>query len=658
MKKNNHTPAPAEGILQMFEGRFRPLMTTAVLYLAVSFVLRIVLWIAFGRHFDVVPLQLPVLLVSGGLNDLIVLPSLLLPLSLFLLFAPSWRKKSSFRRLLVHLLSAALIFALIYLATTQYFFFDEFNSRFNLVSVNYLIYPYEVFVNIWQTYHVVWFLLGTGILTLLAQIFLGSWLVRPQLPHARFSSRLKFTGLHIALAMLLLAVFSTDSLSLFSNRVANEIAANGISSFFRALHTNELDYNLYYRTINRATAFSIMQKELLPDGRKPVVSFPPMNRTFPGYSDGLGKLNIVVIVEESFGAQFVGSYGDTRGLTPSFDQLSSQGVLFANTYAGGTRTVRGLSAIVTSMPPIPSEGIMKRPGSEDMANWGGVLRRRGYSTSFLYGGHGIFDNMNHFFSSNGFVTNDLAEIKDITHRTVWGACDEDLFRYAMTYFEKESADGKPFFSMIMTTSNHQPYTFPETIPSIPTSGGGRLAGIRYADYALGQFIDQAEKTPWGKNTLFVIVADHDARVYGSEKIPMRHYRIPLLILAPGRLQPKVVQTRIGQIDIAPTVMGILGLPFTAPFFGQDVLHGPADRERPILVNHGRDVGLLFGEKLAVLGLHKSAAVFNYDADSHDLLPAGNDPAVIDLATAYYQTAFDLFKSRQYQLPPPSVAVQP
>ncbi len=658
MKKNNRTLAPVEGILQLLQGRFRPLMTTAVLYLVVSFALRIVLWGFFGRQFEVAPSQLPVLLVLGGLNDLIVLPSILLPLSLMLLLAPSWQKKSSFRRLLTHLLSATVIFALIYLALTQYFFFDEFNSRFNLVSVNYLIYPYEVFVNIWQTYHVLWFLLGTGILTLLVQVFLGSWLVRPQLPHARFTSRLKFTGLHIALVVLFLAVFSTDSLSLFSNRVANEIAANGISSFFRALHTNELDYNLYYRTIDRARAFSIMQKELFPDGRKPEVSLPPMNRTFPGYSDGLGKLNIVVIVEESFGAQFVGTYGDTRGLTPSFDRLSSRGILFANAYASGTRTIRGLSAIVTSMPPIPSEGIMKRPGSENMANWGGVLQRQGYSTSFLYGGHGIFDNMNHFFSNNGFVTNDLAEIKDITHRNIWGACDEDLFRYAMTYFKKESADGKPFFSIIMTTSNHQPYTFPETIPSIPTSGGGRLAGIRYADYALGQFIDQAEKTPWGKNTLFVIVADHDARVYGSELIPMRHYRIPFLLLAPGRLQPQVVQTRVGQIDIAPTVMGLLGLSFTAPFYGQDVLHWPADRERPILVNHGRDVGLLYGKELAVLGLHKSAVVFDYAADSHDLHPAENDSAVIDLATAYYQTAFDLFKSHQYLLPPLSAPVQP
>jgi phosphoglycerol transferase MdoB-like AlkP superfamily enzyme len=173
----------------------------------------------------------------------------------------------------------------------------------------------------------------------------------------------------------------------------------------------------------------------------------------------------------------------------------------------------------------------------------------------------------------------------------------------------------------MTTSNHQPYTFPENIPGIPSSGGGRLAGVRYADYALGGFIDQAGKTRWGKNTLFIVVADHDARVYGSERVPMRHYRIPLLMLAPGRLQPRIIQTRIGQMDIAPTVMGLLGLPFTAPFYGQDVLHWPVGQERSILVNHGRDVALLSGRKLIVLGLHKSV------------------------------TVFDLFKFHQYLLPP-------
>jgi len=651
MDRKNTIAAYPEGVRQMFQGRFRPLWTTAILYLALACLLRIVLWGAFGHRFEVSLLQLPVLLLLGAVNDLIVLPPLLLPLSLVLLLAPSWRNESSSRRVLTHMFSVLFIFGLIYFSFTQYFFFDEFNSRFNLVAVDYLVYPHEVFVNIWQTYHVLWFLLITGLLAGILQFVLASWLVRPQMTRVPFSSRLKFFGLHALLVVLVLVVFSTDTLALFSNRVANEITANGISSFFRALHTNELDYNQYYRTIDRAAAFSILDKELRLTGQREDASLNDLNRTFSGYSDGLGKLNIVIVVEESFGAQFVGAYGDTRGLTPCFDRLARRGIVFANAYASGTRTVRGLAAIVTSLPPIPSEGIMKRPGSEHIANWGSLLQRQGYQTSFLYGGHGIFDNMNHFFSTNGFAISDLAEIKEITHRNIWGVCDEDLFRHAMHYYAQAASAGRPFFSVIMTTSNHQPYTFPENIPGVPSSGGGRLAGVRYADYALGRFIDQAGKTCWGKNTLFIVVADHDARVYGSELVPMRHYRIPLLMLAPGRLQPRVVQTRIGQMDIAPTVMGLLGLPFTAPFYGQDVLHWPAGKERSILVNHGRDVALLSGRKLVVLGLHKSATVFDYDARTYDIHKAAPDPALVDLATAYYQTAFDLFEFHHYLLPP-------
>ncbi|NOX25573.1 MAG: LTA synthase family protein [Deltaproteobacteria bacterium] len=642
---NNKKTLPAtEGIWQMLRGRFRPLVSIAAVYLVTITILRLVLWAVFGRHFDVSLLQLPIILVLGALNDLVVLPPLLLPLSLWLLVLPTWRHESFLRRISAHIASMAVIFGFIYLAVAQYFFFAQFNARFNLVAVDYLIYPNEVFINIWQTYHVIWFLLAAAIISLAAQMIFASRLVRSKMPGGRFRSRLKFVALHIALAALVIMVFSTDSLSLFNNRVANEITANGISSFFRALHTNELDFDQYYRTIDSKRAFAIMQRELRLTGQKRAGALTDLNRSFPGYANGLGKLNIVAIVEESFGAQFIGAYGDKRGLSPNFDRLARQGLLFANTYASGTRTVRGLGALVTSMPPIPSEGIMKRPGCENIANWGAVLQKKGYQTSFLYGGHGVFDNMNHFFSTNGFAISDIRDIKQITQRTIWGVCDEDIFRHAVKYYNRAAARGKPFFSVIMTTSNHEPYRFPPGIANVPVKGGGRLAGVRYADYAIGKFIKQAEGTSWGKNTLFIIMADHDARVYGRQQVPMRHYRIPLLFLAPGHLRPGVVTTAMGQIDVAPTVMGILGLPFTAPFYGQDVLHWPVGKPRPILVNHDHDVGLLLGTKLVVLGLHKVVTVYNYDAATYDIHRAAGDPQLVDLATAYFQTAFALFKS--------------
>ncbi len=172
--------------------------------------------------------------------------------------------------------------------------------------------------------------------------------------------------------------------------------------------------------------------------------------------------------------------------------------------------------------------------------------------------------------------------------------------------------------------------------------------MRYADYALGRLFAEAPQHPWFDNTLFVIVADHDARVYGRAQVPVRHYRIPLLVYAPGRLAPGTVETTASQIDIAPTVLGLLGLPYTAPFYGEDVVHARAGQSHPLLLNHNHDVALLEGDRLVVLGLNKSAATFRYDAADDSLEALPEDRGLTDLASAYYQTAFDLFKSHAYQ----------
>jgi len=259
--------------------------------------------------------------------------------------------------------------------------------------------------------------------------------------------------------------------------------------------------------------------------------------------------------------------------------------------------------------------------------------------------------MNPFFGGNGFSLSDRTNIQDVTFSNIWGVCDQDLFNHALGYFDKEAKSNQPFFSVIMSTSNHSPYTFPTGIPGVKAKGGDREAGIRYADFAIGEFIENAAKHSWYQNTIFVIVADHDARVYGRELIPLHHYRIPLLILAPGRLQPSLIATTIGQIDIAPTVMGLLGLGYQAPFYGQDILHSTADNHHPVLVNHDHDVGLLLNDQLAVLGLQHKISCYQVNNSDDSLTAINNDPKLTNLAIAFFQTAFELFKNRRYQLSP-------
>jgi phosphoglycerol transferase MdoB-like AlkP superfamily enzyme len=452
-------------------------------------------------------------------------------------------------------------------------------------------------------------------------------------------------------AVTLAALFwSTDLLSHGTNRVENELAQNGISSFFRAALTSEIDYRANYASGDPRENLALVAAELgrgggqftrLADGR--------LDRAFPARADGLGRLNVVLVSSESFGAEFSRLYGSERDLTPNFDALAQQGIWFRHAYASGTRTVRGLEAFTSSIPPIPTVAILRRPGFEDVANWGAVMRSLGYRTSFLYGGYGYFDNMNAFFGENGFEVEDRRAIGQVRFENIWGVADEDLFDHALATFDRMHADGRPFFSIVMTTSNHKPFTFRPGLEDlgIPEEGGGRAAGVRYADYALGKFLRDARSHAWFDDTIFVVAADHGARVYGAEEIPLRTYEIPLMIWSPKHVAPRRVDALTTQIDVAPTVLGLLGLPYEAPFFGRDALRAPAEG-RIAFFNHNHDVAIYRDGRLVVYGLGKRVSTFRYDPGSDAYAPAPRDPELERLGIAFFQTAYELFEDRRYR----------
>jgi phosphoglycerol transferase MdoB-like AlkP superfamily enzyme len=172
--------------------------------------------------------------------------------------------------------------------------------------------------------------------------------------------------------------------------------------------------------------------------------------------------------------------------------------------------------------------------------------------------------------------------------------------------------------------------------------------VRYADYALGYFLREAAKQPWFDNTIFVVVADHGARVYGKAEIPLETYEIPLMIYAPKHIAPRQIDTLMTQIDIAPTVLGLLGLPYAAPFFGIDALNVPADYPRIALFSHNHDVAILRGDDLVVLGLGKTQQSLRYDPVAKTFQPRAKDKELRDLGVAYFQTASDLFKTGKYK----------
>lgn len=641
-------------------GRHIPLLWVGGFYLLLSTLLRLFLFVIFGPPAHVSLLQLPAIMGLGVINDFLELSYLLFAFSLYLLIVPERLYRSRFGRMAMAIFFGLLFFGLLYLCAVQYFFFKEFTARFNLVAVDYLLYPHEVFINIWESYPVGRTLGLVAVLTALLMRFLWPVVRRSMLKETTLRQRFGLFSLHLVFLVVVFSGFTTHSFSFFVNRVANELTANGISSFFQAFRTNQLNYDQYYRTSDSKEMFTLLRKELGAGGGQFVSDdLKNITRRFPRNPNGLGKLNVVVIVEESLGCEHVSSCGQGLDIdaalaqadikwTPFLNGLARQGLFFNRAYATGTRTVRGLEAISASFPPIPSESIMKRPGGENIATWGKVMRDNGYHSSFLYGGYGQFDNMNAYFSGNGFDVSDRTDIEDPIFANIWGVSDQDLFRHSHEYFDRLAEQNKPFFSIIMTTSNHSPFTFPPDIQGIPPSGGGRNVGVFYADYALRDFFNQAQKHKWYKDTLFVVVADHGARVYGEAQVPLPSYEIPLLIFAPGHLVPRQIMTPISQMDIAPTVLGLLGFPYEAPFFGQDVLARETTLPPTLLFNHNHDVALFQKDTLEVLGLLKEVDSYRYRLGETLQVSIQDDKRLVDLATAYYQCAFELFQAKLYQ----------
>ncbi|GAB4301338.1 MAG: hypothetical protein Fur0034_14950 [Desulfuromonadia bacterium] len=350
-------------------------------------------------------------------------------------------------------------------------------------------------------------------------------------------------------------------------------------------------------------------------------------------------------MEESLSAEYLGVFGNRDNLTPTLDRLSTHSLFFTNLYATGTRTVRGLEALTLSVPPLPGTAIVKRPDNGGFNSWGEIMRKKGYDTKYIYAGYGYFDNMNAFFSANGFDIVDRSSFgkEEIAFANVWGVCDEDLFRKTILEARKSYGAGRPFFSMVMTTSNHRPFTYPEGRIDIP-SKSGRSGGVKYADYAIGRLMDEARREPWFRDTIFVIVADHCAGSAGKTDLPVKRYEIPMLVYSPAHVTPARVDTMMSQIDVAPTILGLLGMSYDSTFLGRDILRNPSPIPRAFISTYQK-LGYLTDKELVVLGPKKYAACYRVDRRSGELTPLPLDEGALLDALAWFQGGEYLYRHR-------------
>jgi phosphoglycerol transferase MdoB-like AlkP superfamily enzyme len=585
---------------------------------------------------------------TGLLYDLGFLAYAILPMGLYLLLCPPalWHRRG--HRWFLRGLLTVSVFVMLFTSVAEWLFWDEFGVRFNFIAVDYLVYSDEVLNNVLESYPIGTLLTTLAVLAVGLSLALGkpfnAALAAP-LPPLR-GRLLNALGL-LAVAGLSLQWLSQDApRAQGGNAYQNELASNGPYQFFAAFRNNELDYGQFYSSLPPATVAQQIRAELSEPNARFIGEDQQDIRRMIDNPGTARKPNIVLVTIESLSAKYLGSNGDQRNLTPNLDALRKQSLYFNNFYATGTRTDRGLEAITLAIPPTPGRSIVKRIGRESgFASLGQQLNAVGYDSVFVYGGRGYFDNMNAFFSGNGYRVVDQTSVdeSEIHFKNAWGMADEDLYKQTLKLADANHAQQQPFLLQLMTTSNHRPYTYPDNRIDIK-SGNGRDGAVKYTDYAIGQFLEQARQKPWFDNTIFVFVADHTAGSAGKEDLPISNYQIPLFIYAPKLIEPREDGQLASQIDLAPTLLGLLNMDYQSTFFGRDLLQDNPLPPRVVVGNY-QHLGLFDGKDLAILsprqGLRRHDDALTESRESR----ADSADPLISRTITYYQTASYGFKQQ-------------
>lgn len=526
-------------------------------------------------------------------------------------------------RLALTLFSTFIVF--MELATPA--FIETYDNRPNRLFVEYLIYPKEV-ANMLINGH-----LSAVIFTLVLTLFSFylfwkisykvtqnlhdyKWKVRPvaflligSLVFLGARSSLQHRGINPSMV-----AFSSDPL-------VNSLTLNsGYSVLFALQQMKDEEYSSeIYGKMDLAEIIGILKEaRARPDSDYISTTLPTLTHNQATYQ-GKPK-NIVIVLEESLGAQFVGTLGG-KSLTPNFDKLAQQGWLFENLYATGTRSVRGIEAVTAGFTPTPARSVVKLTGAQTgFFTIAELLGKNGYHTSFIYGGEKHFDNMASFFYGNGFQQIiDQSDYKNPQFVSTWGVSDEDLFNKAHEKFTALTKENKPFFSLVFTSSNHDPFEFPQgKIEPYEQPLATRNNAAKYADYALGHFFELAQKSDYWKDTIFLIIADHDSRVGGASYVPVNNFHIPALILGEG-IKSQRDNRLVSQIDMPTTLLSLAGISADYPMLGYDLTKENPNRA---LMQYGKIFGYMQevnGQKqLAILQENKPIEGFQYAPDTKSL----------------------------------------
>ncbi|WP_163408438.1 LTA synthase family protein [Flavobacterium ajazii] len=589
--------------------------------------------------------------------DLILLCYLSFLPALLITFLPNkWLK---FTNSFLVIYSFLFLFLILFVELASPDFVKQYDTRPNKIFLDYLIYPKEVVGMLLKGY------LTSIIITflILGVVIYFAFKKGKQFFHTT-STEYKFKLMVFPLVAFLLffgarssltskrpinasnAVFSTDQLT-------NCLGLNSFYTVAFAAYSIKNEGNTkMYGKMEEAEAIARVKKYMIAGPSDFTDAEIPFLHVQQPDSVLKKPYNLVIFLQESLGAEYVGILGG-KPLTPEFDKLSKEGLLFTNLYCTGTRSVRGIEAVVAGFLPSPSESVVKLGNSQQgFFTLADALKHKGYDTSFIYGGMANFDNMASFFNGNGFT--DIVDQTDFesdgnkyVFKGTWGYSDEDLVTKANNYFK--SKGDKPFFSLMFSTSNHEPFEYPAgRIKPYDKKPATVNNAMKYADFSIGKFFEMAKKEAYFKNTIFIVIADHNTRTYGKNLVPINKFHIPALIMGPGVPKGVSYSKLASQIDIPPTLLSYLGLSFETPMVGRNLNQLDVKTQGRSIMQFNDINAFRVENQVVIMQPNLKPLQFEIKNDT-TLIPVKLNEELAKDALAHVITAGNLYKENKYKL---------
>lgn len=583
-----------------------------------------------------------------GLRFDIVVSGYLLIINFFILSLLDLigRNSKAVIKILLYFLMIVISLALL-LSAADIPYFNHFYARISITALQWIDSPAFVINMILQepTYYLMIFPL------IIVLIIFYKILKRIFEAHTTNNSNKPSIMLHIVFSIIFLALMlvgirgrieikspiRVGTAYFCNNSFLNQAGLNPVFTFITSYLDKINPRNQYLTLINDDLAIQNVQNYF--NIRSNDFDSPIARRVYPD-SISSKKPNVVVVIMENMSAAKMSRYGNPDNLTPFLDSLAHNSLCFDNIYTAGIHTYNGVFSTLFSFPALSSQHPMK---GSNMLKYNGIastLKDFDYHTSYFTTHDGQFDNIEGFLLHNSF---DKVYAKDEYPAekilSTLGVPDDYLFEFASSRFDEIYSQNNPFLSVIMTASDHGPYIIPEYFK--PKSSEIKKQIVEYADWSINKFITNASRKAWFENTIFVFIADHGTAISPIYEIPLNYHHSPLIIYAPQIIkEPKIFSQIGGQIDVFPTIMGLLKFSYLNNTLGVDLLK----EQRPYIYFSADDkIGVLNDSLYLIINNQGNESLFKYkNGDKSNYINGYRDTA-----NKMKQYAFSNIQTAQY-----------